>query len=142
MILLTNQHVIITLGLANECVKILSFPAVHLAKKQKLHACSQHPRLQLAPALAASTHARSHHDMRAASTGGGAQPKKSTKHYPPNSQNKGDPIQIQRSLILGVVSPDPAKFNFFNFGQDPPKFNFLNFGRGFRTAASDKHPRP
>ena len=76
MILLINQHVIITLGLANECVKILSFPAVHLAKKQKLHACSQHPRLQLAPTLAASTHARSHHDMRAASTGGGAQPKK------------------------------------------------------------------
>ena len=76
MISLINQHVIITLGLANECVKILSFPAVHLAKKQKLHACSQHPRLQLAPALAASTHARSHHDMRAASTGGGAQPKK------------------------------------------------------------------
>ena len=54
----------------------ISFPAVHLAKKQKLHACSQHPRLQLAPALAASTHARSHHDMRAASTGGGAQAKK------------------------------------------------------------------
>ena len=77
MILLINQHVIITLGLANECVKILSFPAVHLAKKQKLHACSQHPRLQLAPALAASTHARSHHDMRAASTGGEAQPKTS-----------------------------------------------------------------
>ena len=74
MILLINQHVMITLGLANECVKILSFPAVHLAKKQKLHACSQHPRLQLAPALAASTHARSHHDMRAARTGGGAQP--------------------------------------------------------------------
>ena len=76
LLLVINQHVIITLGLANECVKILSFPAVHLAKKQKLHACSQHPRLQLAPALAASTHARSHHDMRAASTGGGAQPKK------------------------------------------------------------------
>ena len=36
--------------------------------------------------------------------------KKSTKHYPPNSQNKVDPIQIQRSLILGVVSPDTAKF--------------------------------
>ena len=80
MILLINQHVIITLGLANECVKIPSFPAVHLAKKQKLHACSQHPRLQLAPTLAASTHARSHHDMLAASTGGGAQPKKNITH--------------------------------------------------------------
>ena len=34
--------------------------------------------------------------------------KKLTKNYPPNSQNKVDPIQIQRSLILGVVSPNTA----------------------------------
>ena len=79
--------------------------------------------------------------------------KKSTKHYPPNSQNKVDPIQIQRSLILGVVSPDTAKFESkriqamctavcFQMSATPTTFSRIQHNVfAASTHACSQHPR-